>query len=181
MKRTQILRLRAELKGNTLSGHASVYEQETYINGEGYEVIGRGAFDDVLKDESTDVRALFNHDASMLLGRQGAGTLRLSSDSEGLAFDVDLPDTQLGRDVRVLLERGDLDGASFGWIADEYETNKRSEGDLVRRHTRIKRLVDVSVVTFPAYQGATATVRSETFIETRGSQLIRARARLLKG
>lgn len=173
------VQLRAELKGNTLSGHASVFDQETYIPREGYEVIARSAFNEVLKDPDTDVRALYNHDASMLLGRQSSGTLRLGTDSEGLTFDVDLPDTTAGRDVRELLERGDLTGASFGWIPGKFDTLTRKEGGILRSHTSIKRLVDVSVVTFPAYQGASVALRSERFETDLRSQLIRARSRYL--
>jgi HK97 family phage prohead protease len=177
MHRMQV-NLRAEIKGNTLYGHASVFNQETYIPGEGYEEITRSAFDDVIASEETDVRALFNHDPTMLLGRQSAGTLRLGIDSEGLPFEVDLPDTTVGRDVRVLLERGDLNGASFGWIPDKFNTTTRKGGGLLRSHTSIKRLVDVSVVTFPAYQGATVALRNENPVSNR-SRLIRARARFL--
>lgn len=173
------VQLRAEMKGNTLFGHASVFDQETYIPGEGWEVIARSAFNEVLKDQSTDVRALFNHDPTMLLGRQSAGTLRLSVDSEGLPFEVDLPDTTVGRDIRILLDRGDLTGASFGWIPGEYDTLTRSEGGLIRSHTSIKRLVDVSVVTFPAYSGASVALRSERFESDNRSRLIRARSRNL--
>jgi HK97 family phage prohead protease len=177
------VKLRSEVKGNTLYGHAAVFDQETFIPGEGWEVMTRSAFDEVLDREDTDVRALFNHDMSMLLGRQSSGTLRLSVDSEGLPFEVDLPDTQLGRDVRVLLERGDLDGASFAWMPGESELRTRQAGGQVRAHTRVSRLVDVSVVTLPAYAGAGAALRSEqlgyTFENDPRSRLIRARARIL--
>lgn len=170
--------LRAEVKGNTLYGHASVFDQETFIPGEGHEVIARSAFNEVYEDETTDVVALFNHDPTLLLGRQSSGTLRWGIDSEGLPFDVDLPNTTVGRDVRELLERGDLKGASFGWIPGKYDSLTRSEGGILRSHTSIRRLVDVSVVTFPAYSGASVALRNESF-ESNASRLIRARARFL--
>jgi HK97 family phage prohead protease len=173
------VQLRAEVKGNTLHGHASVFDQETYIPGEGWEEITRSAFNEVYKDPDTDTVALFNHDPTLLLGRQSSGTLRWSIDSEGLPFDVDLPNTTVGRDVRELLERGDLKGASFGWIPGQYDTVTRKEGGLLRSHTSIRRLVDVSVVTFPAYSGASVALRSERFETDLRSQLIRARSRVL--
>lgn len=167
-------KLRAEIKGNTLHGHAAVFNQRAYIPGEGHEELADTAFDEVLESPDTDARALMNHDPTLLLGRQSAKTLRLGVDSEGLAFEVDLPDTTLGRDVRVLLERGDLDGASFGWLAGKVERQAIPGGTLLR-HTSIRRLLDVSVVTFPAYAGAGAQLRHESIGTGNRSRLIRAR------
>ena len=56
------------------------------------------------------MRALFNHERGALLGRTCSGTLRLSEDGTGLRYEIDLPDTTVGRDVAALLERGDLTG-----------------------------------------------------------------------
>lgn len=174
------VKLRAETKGNTLYGYASVFDTETFIQGEGYEIMGRSAFDDVQKRDDTDVRALFNHDMSALLGRQSSGTLRWSTDSEGLPFEVDLPDTQLGRDIRVLLERGDLDGCSFAWIEGDSDVQARSAGGRVKVHTRVDRLIDVSVVTLPAYPGTSAKLRNEQTGHP-SLRLIRAKLTLMKG
>src|SRR5262245_12029043 len=91
--------LRAEMAGDTLRGHAAVFGQMARI-GAGWEDLGRSAFDAVLKDPSTDVRSLINHDPTLLLGRQSAGTLRVSVDSEGLPFEVDLPNTSYANDLR---------------------------------------------------------------------------------
>src|SRR5688572_16918348 len=62
-----------------------------------------------------DARALFNHDPNMLLGRAGAGTLRLSTDARGLRYEIDIPDTTVGRDVATSIARGDLAGSSFAF------------------------------------------------------------------
>ena len=110
-------RLYAELRaatvtGNTLTGHAAVFGQTAQIRG-GYEQIAAGAFDEAL-GRGDDVVALRDHDPSLLLGRTSSGTLRLAVDDDGLAFEVDLPDTVNGRDVRELVGRGDLAGASSG-------------------------------------------------------------------
>jgi len=150
--------LRSELTGRTVRGHAAVFGQTAALPNH-YEQIKRGAFDAALKDTSTDVRALFNHDPSSLLGRQSSGTLRLGTDAEGLTFEVDLPDTTLGRDVAELMERGDITGASFGFIPGEDEWSRAKDGRRVRSHTSVRRLVDVSVVTFPAYDGASVALR----------------------
>ncbi|MBW0117022.1 HK97 family phage prohead protease [Pseudonocardia abyssalis] len=150
--------LRTELKGRLLRGHASVFDQAAQMPGH-LEVISATAFKRVLDDAATDVRALWNHNPDHLLGRQSSGTLRLGTDSEGLEFEVDLPDTTLGRDVQVLAERGDISGASFAFVPgdDEWST---VEGRRVRTHTSVARLLDVSPVTFPAYEGASVTLRS---------------------
>lgn len=163
-------------KGRKLVGYASVFEQGADLRSH-IEIIGTTAFKRVLDDPDTDVRALYNHDPKDLLGRQRSGTLRLGTDSTGLEYEIDLPNTQLGRDVEELAERGDLTGASFGFIPDEDEWETRSGGKRIRRHTSVKALVDVSPVTFPAYGGATAVLRSMQFGElvSARSQIIRAR------
>jgi uncharacterized protein len=163
---------RAEIRGNKLGGYASVFGQTTDLGWMGREEIARSAFDAALSDPATDVRALWNHDPQYLLGRQGAGTLRLRTDSTGLEYEVDLPDTSYARDLRELAERGDLTGASFGFVPGETENRA---GVVV--HTSVKRLVDVSPVTFPAYAGASTEARSMTAGARQRSQLIRARYR----
>lgn len=173
---------RAEVQGNTLIGHASVFGQLAPMAG-GYEQMAPTAFDNALKSPETDVRALVNHNPNMVLGRQSAGTLRLSTDNEGLRFEVDLPDTSYAQDLKVLLERGDVTGASFGFIPGEDSIGRAPDGKQVRTHTSVARLLDVSPVTWPAYEGATVALRHITFpVRTAREQAIRARARMmLKG
>lgn len=174
--------LRSELSGNTLRGYASVFDQVADL-GNHLENLDRSAFSAVIADKTTDVRALYNHDPSLLLGRQSSGTLKLGTDSQGLEFEVDLPDTQLGRDIKILTERGDITGASFGFIPGE-DSWSTVEGRRLRTHTSVRHLVDVSPVTFPAYDGTTVAMRSirhgVVSTESVRSQLIRARARNLK-
>lgn len=182
--RYQVL-CRSEVQGNTLHGHAAVFNQRAQIGGE-YEQLSRSAFDDVLKAPDTDVTALFNHDPAFLLGRQSSGTLRLRTDDEGLAFEVDLPDTATGRDVRELVSRGDLTGASFGFVPDlDASTwDRADDGAQVHTMNRVTYLRDVSPVTFPAYAGAGVALRSGDVPAVRPagrSQLIRARARVHLG
>lgn len=151
--------LRAEVtpKG-VLRGHAAVFNQVADL-GAHLEELGPTAFRAALADKTTDVRALWNHNADHLLGRQSSGTLRLGTDSEGLEFEVDLPDTEQGRSVRVLAERGDITGASFAFLPDQDSWSER-DGRRLRTHTSVGRLVDVSPVTFPAYEGAAVALRS---------------------
>jgi hypothetical protein len=169
--------LRAELRGDTLVGHAAVFDVMARVRNT-WEDVDRHAFDAVLADPATDARALINHDPSMLLGRQSAGTLRLSTDSQGLPFEVDLPGTSYANDLRLLVERGDLDGASFGFKPGQDRFTRARDGRELRTHTRIRELVDVSAVTYPAYDGAGVMLRHFEFdAPAHRSQLILARHR----
>ena len=167
--RTAISRAEVTAEG-VLRGYAAVYDQPTtrQADYEGTETIARGAFDGVL---GGDVLALVDHDVSKVLGRTGSGTVRLGSDDHGLAFEIDLPDTTLGRDIRTLVARGDLTGMSFSAVPGEVE---RATGGVV--HRSFKRLIDISVVTMPAYEGTSVLARNAAGA-TRRDQLIRARHR----
>lgn len=109
-----------------------------------------------------DIRCFWNHDTSNLLGRTTADTLRLFLTREGLDYEVDLPDTQAGRDVKVLAERGDLRESSFGFdtAEDGDEWTRRDDGMRLRRVTRISRLYEVSPVSIPAYPQTANALRS---------------------
>jgi HK97 family phage prohead protease len=170
---------RAAVEGSRLVGHASVFDQTAEIRGH-YECLAPSAFDAAL-DGGADPRFLLNHDPSRLLGRRSAGTLRLDVDERGLAFEVDLPDTEDGRTVRELTRRGDLSGASFAFVPGEDAWTRAPDGRQLRTHTSIAELLDLSVVTYPAYEGAGVALRSLT-ITARPSgrtRSIRARHRAL--
>lgn len=165
--------LRAAIEGNTLTGYASVFGQTAKVAGH-YERIERSAFDAAL--ESADPRFLLNHDPSRLLGRRSSRTLRVRADDHGLAFEVDLPDTEDGRTVRELTRRGDLSGGSFGFIAGADSWSRAPDGLQLRTHTSVRDLLDLSVVTFPAYEGAEVALRSiEIAAPDARTRLIRAR------
>ena len=173
---------RAEIVRNTLTGHAAVFGQFADL-GSNLENLDERAFDRVLDDPATDVRALFNHNPDMLLGRQGAGTLKLGTDSEGLAFEIAVPNTSLGNDLRELVGRQDINGASFMFAPGQSAWSRAEDGRPIQTHTSVARLLDVSPVTFPAYDGASTMLRalSIAIVPTgarRRSQLIRARARV---
>ena len=138
-------------KGRRLEGYAALYNTETRI-GSFRETIRAGAFAGSLKD---DVLALVDHDPGRMLARTRSGTLRLSEDTRGLAFDLDVPATTLGNDMLALAERGDLGGMSFAFTA----TAEEWRGDL--RELRAVTLHEVSVVqAWPAYKGTVVNARS---------------------
>lgn len=175
------VQLRSRLDGNTLHGHASVFGQLAQVPG-GYEQIAPSAFNAVLDRSDTDARALINHDPNLLLGRQSSGTLRLKADGDGLAFEVDLPDTSYAADLRALVARGDLTGASFAFIPGEEEWTTAPDGMQLRTHTAVSALLDVSAVTYPAYETAGVALRFIDFGRPSGrDRLVRARARVLLG
>lgn len=127
------------------------------------ERIEPGFFSNALK-RADDIYALFNHDENYILGERNAGTLRLSEDAKGLAFEIDLPTNGLALDaIMSPLERGELKGNSFGFVlrADGYYWDKDEDGDIaVLREGGAERLFDVSPVTYPAYQGNPLMLRS---------------------
>jgi HK97 family phage prohead protease len=122
------------------------------------EIIRPGAFADSLAE--ADVRALFNHDPNVILGRNRAGTLRLSEDAKGLRIEIDPPDTQAARDLMVSIARGDVTQMSFGFSVPPGGQiwEKNSLGQVVRTLTTV-RLYDVSPVVFPAYPETAVAVR----------------------
>lgn len=147
--------LRADTAGRKLTGYAAVFDQDTRI-GSFVERIKPGAFRSSLTGGG-DVLALADHDPSRLLARTRSGTLRLTEDGKGLAFDLDVPDTQLGHDMLVLAARGDLGGASIGFrvVSDDWPAADR-------RELRQVELAEISVVqAFPAYEGTSVTARAK--------------------
>jgi len=149
----------------TFEGHAAVFNQETLIGNLRWgfiEQIRANAFDDVLDD---DVRFLFNHDGQPL-ARTTNGTLRLSQDSVGLVDIANIARTQLGQDMLVLVNRGDISQQSFAFTIADQEWDTKSiatdEGSLeIDRRTivKIERLYDTSLVTYPAYDGTDGGMR----------------------
>ncbi|WLA36176.1 HK97 family phage prohead protease [Bradyrhizobium elkanii] len=151
-RRASSVELRAS--GRRLAGYAALYSVDTRIN-DFTEVIMPGAFADTLT-QGRDILALADHDSRALLARTKSGTLRLAEDTRGLAFDFDLPNTTIGRDLLELAERGDLGGMSFGFtIPDKGE---RWIDD--RRELRSVTLHEISVVqSWPAYPGTVVQAR----------------------
>ena len=142
----------------TIRGYAAVFEAETRI-GSFTEKIARGAFDEVL--ETADVRALFNHDANMILARRhsdGSGTLKLYTDETGLAYEFTPGQQTYARDLVESMKRGDINASSFAFtIADQDWSADHSE----RTVNKVGMLLDIAPVTYPAYKQTSATLRHE--------------------
>lgn len=146
-------------EGNELKieGYFAVFNSIYQIADGLSESVAPGAFDDTLGD---DIRALINHDSSLVLGRNTARTLDLRPDEHGLWGSITInPNDQDAMNLYARVQRGDVDQCSFGFdiLSEDYDV--REDGSV---HWTIKkvRLYEVSVCTFPAYEETNVKARS---------------------
>ncbi len=155
------------------SGHAAVFNQNADL-GWYEERVDPGAFDKTLSEDS-DIRALFNHDPNIVLGRNKAETLELGTDKRGLKFSIDPPDTQPARDLAVSIERKDVDQASFAFrvVSEKWDyAEDRGKGAKKDLRTLLELSLhngDISPVTYPAYEGTDTGIAARRFAEWRSS------------
>lgn len=139
------------------------------------ELVAQGATTDSI--QSDDIRALFNHDPNLILGRNRSNTLRLSEDSTGLHYEVDMPDTTYARDLAEAMQRGDVSQSSFGFkVAPGGDTWAEDGDGFPLRTLSSVSLFDVSPVTYPAYLDSTSGVGAralELLAEQRGISVAR--------
>jgi len=167
--------------GIEVAGYAARFDVESYPLDSFYEQIRAGAFAAALADREQDTIALRDHNPSDLLGRRSAGTLSLHEDKYGLAFRLLLPPTQLGNDVATLIRRGDLNSCSFGFNVapvggDTWSIT--SDGRRLRTIRSVSRLIDVSLVTCPAYPQTSVALGTRPLV--RAHNLDAERLRLLE-
>ena len=164
-----------------LTGRPIVYNQTTDIGGWFAEVIDSGALDGA---DLTDVRFLVNHDTSKIpLARSrrnnGNSTMQFSIDAEGMRLDWVKLDVENNAEAAALysaVQRGDISGMSFMFSVDE-ETWANLESDYPTRHiTKIGTVVEVSAVTFPAYQQTSINARGKEALDSARSAVETARA-----
>ena len=150
-RRASALEVRAS-GGRRLVGYAATFGAEAKL-GRVRETIAPGAFAGSL---SGDILALLDHDPGKVLGRTRSGSLKLHEDAKGLAFDLELPDTQAGADVLALATRGDLGGMSFGFVVPAGGESWQGE----RRTLNRLELREISVVSaWPAYPDTSLALR----------------------
>lgn len=166
LERRQATELRTN--GRKLEGYAATFNSDARI-GSFLETILPGAFRSAL---AGDVLALLDHDTGKVLGRTRSGTLRLSEDTRGLTFSLDLPDTAAGRDALALAERGDLGGMSFGFKVPKGGESWAGE----RRTLRTIGLREISIISaWPAYPDTSLALRArDTASDDRRRRLIMA-------
>ena len=153
---TNEFEVREEAEGMRLTGYAARFNEPSeplpFI-----EKIAPGAFKRSLKSRN-DIKLLWNHDSSLVLGSTRAGTLKLMEDERGLFVDAILPDTSYGRDAKVSIQRGDVTGFSFGFTVPVGGDAWNNEG--TERTLKSVRLLEVSTgVAFPAYPSTNGTAQ----------------------
>lgn len=170
MREVRIITSRSRLKRSSggppsIEGYAATWNDVTAIDGafgSFREVVRRGAFTRSLR-EGADVRCLFNHEPSLILGRVKSKTLLLSEDATGLHFRCTLPNTTQARDLHESIDRGDVDGCSFGFQVGKQNwiEEKQGNGNVVSTRELLDvSLFDVGPVTFPAYGNTGVDVRA---------------------
>ncbi len=165
--------IRADGESIKVAGYAAVFGEEADIGGMFREKIAPGAFAEAVGRD--DVVFLVNHEG-LPLARTRSGTLKLTEDDRGLYMESELDSSD--PDVAQIvpkMKRGDLDKMSFGFIATRQEWDETEE--LPVRTIHEASLIDVSVVTIPAYDGTEIGLRSLQQ-SRQNSATIAARARI---
>lgn len=166
MRETRAAALAAEVRakdddGLKFTGHAAVFNERTWIGPKRWgfwEQIDPGFFRDVLGD---DAAFLVNHDPNIVLARNGV-TLALKTDKRGLVADADFDPADAdavkwaGR-----VRRGDVSRMSFAFTVKEEKWEELDDGTEVRTLLTAEKLYDVSLVTYPAYEGTDAGMRAQ--------------------
>lgn len=156
-------------EGSYMEGHPAIYDQKTKIGSGFYEVIERGAFD---HSDFSDVILSINHDLSKVpLARSrlsnGNSTMKLQTDDTGLYVraHLDVENNTEAKAVYSAVKRGDIDGMSFiFYIAEEKWEDLDTEMP-TRRIQKIKKVIEVSAVNFPAYAGTDIQARDQLVLE----------------
>lgn len=143
--------------GPHISGYFAVFNSNYEIAPDMSESIAPGAFSRAL---SGDIRALINHDTTLVLGRTKAGTLELREDARGLWGDVSInPNDVDAMNLYERVKRGDVDQCSFGFEIVSEETDFRPDGSVHWTITEVN-LFEVSACTFPAYEATSISART---------------------
>jgi HK97 family phage prohead protease len=142
----------------SLQGYGAVFNAFSVDMGGWKETIAPGAFTRCLA-ANPDLLLLRDHDNSILLARTRSKTLTVEQDSIGLKFNASLPSTTQASDLIALIERGDIDGCSFSFIANKDDWKTDQVGNTVRTLIDVE-LFEVSVVSEPAYPDTSVSLRN---------------------
>ena len=157
-RRMTATEIRSLQDGKFLEGYAASFNQLSGDLGGFKERLRPGTFDRAIR-EKHDVRFTMNHDPSKVMGRTKSGTLELASDTRGLHFRCEMPDTSAARDLHELVKRGDITSCSFAFTEpiDEWdpEYDEDEDRNIPVRTISSLRLHDVAAVTYPAYTEGT--------------------------
>lgn len=159
----------------TIEGYFAVFNSNYEIFDGASESIAPGAFDSSL---ANDIRALTNHDTTLVLGRTKANTLEVKADSHGLWGRVKInPNDSDAMNTYERVKRGDVDQCSIGFMIRSEETDFRDDGSIHWTITDVE-LFEVSVCTFPAYEETSVSARKKSADEIKKRQLDAWRAQM---
>lgn len=154
------LKTRAENDEMVIEGYFVVFNTETELWKGAFEEIAPQALDKTL---SNDIRGLINHDTTLVLARNKAGTLKLNTDARGLYGIIKVnPNDSDAVNLYERVKRGDVDQCSFGFNVVSEEVDFRDDGTIKWTITEVD-LHEVSVCTFPAYEDTGVAARSKDF------------------
>lgn len=149
--------IRASDEANIIEGYAAIFDQAEVmyeINNIAYsEEIKSGAFNNA---EMKDVVLNFNHGGKPV-ARTKNNTLELRIDNHGLHIKADVGGTQAGREIYEEVKGGYLDKMSFAFTIAEEDYDRKARTRIIKG---IKRVYDVAVVDFPAYEATSVVARS---------------------
>lgn len=159
-----------------IEGYFAVFGKETELWPGAYEEIAPGAFNNTL---GNDIRALINHDTTLVIGRNKANTLELKADSHGLWGVIKINDNDSDAvNAHERVKRGDVDQCSFGFNIISEETEWRDDGTVKWTIKEID-LHEVSVCTFPAYKETGVQARQKE-VEQHKEKMLEQRKHNLK-
>ena len=144
----------------SIEGYFSVFNSIYELWPGATESVAPGAFSETLGD---DIRALVNHNDTLVLGRNKAGTLELREDSHGLWGKIKVnPNDSDAMNLYERVKRGDVNQCSFGFMIESEETEFREDGSIHWTIRKVK-LFEVSVCTFPAYEATEVSARKADY------------------
>ena len=153
-----------------IEGYFSVFNSPYEVWDDMTEEVMPGAFEETLRKD--DIRALVNHDTTLVLGRNKAGTLSLEEREKGLFGSIRInPKDQDAMNILARVERGDVTQCSFGFDVLDYETERKD--DHVNIYLKRVKLYEVSVCTFPAYKETEVSARNAGFAKDRRTEVMR--------
>jgi HK97 family phage prohead protease len=154
--------------GPVIEGYAAMFNTRSEDLGGFVEYIRPSAFTKTLK-ENPDIRALWAHDDSLVIGRTKSGTLEINEDEVGLKVRIQPPDTAQTRYFVESIRRGDVDGMSFGFRVLRDEWSQEEDGT-ARRDLLEVQLFEVSPVAFPAYPATEGNLNVRSYLEKIGER-----------
>lgn len=172
------LKTRAEQEGDmSIEGYFAVFNKTTELWPGAFEEIDPNAFNETL---GNDIRALINHETSLVLGRNKAGTLQLKVDAHGLWGNIRInPNDADAVNLYERVKRGDVDQCSFGFNIISEETEFKEDGTVKWRIKKID-LHEVSVCTFPAYEDTGVQARHNELEQYKKKQMEIRKVNLLR-